>query len=640
MKATARLSVLGALLLAVCSWAWAQTAEEVPIVQGATGDPDDIELAFPVPQPMDTKTPVAGFRTYARMIERLQDLAASLDAENVATSSSLGKSRKNRDIWKLVISDSDTTRDDGTPEPKVVLNGGLHAREWIGPEVVLRIAEDLVLNYASANDDRIEFLVNNSEIHVVVVSNPDGFVYSQSAFDKAADFTEADMAFSCIPSSAFVCRDGRLRRKSLRHHSDESFLPVNQRVMVTNPGGTDAFEGLLGVDLNRNHRKGYANPKPPATLGSSDDPREIDYRGTAGPNEAGYNLASAEPEVQRLASLISTVQPRAFIDYHSFGEFIVLALSGIAHRDDLSRALRQQIKDAIERVNGTAYDISEGNPSITQPAGGESGTFDEFTASGTGRPPAFTLELSGDTPAGFILRDSRVPTVAGEIIPSAKTLIDFAIGPAYLRKVIIWADDDGDGMINPTDEIRYEAEWTGDPRIFLLRTKEWVAAETARFLLVFSEPMKIPNGAGDPVEIDGTTAATDPMVIFRKAGGPDHTVAKAGGWLKDKQQVAGDGKITPGFDAYKFDTWEGSFTVPSGSATDFDSATVFLRVTVQDILENQLDGRPGTQLDFDEQWVKFEDGDTPANENDGGVDNNHVFRIDTEPPTTDIMKQP
>ena len=607
------------------------TATEIPIVKGPTAKADDIELGFDVPVPMDSKTPVAGFRKYERVVERIQDLAGTLDTANIVTRSNIGKSRNNRDVWMLKISDADATRDDGTPEPAVFINGCIHAREWISPEVVLRLVENFVANYATNKDDRTEFLVNNCDIYIVVVSNPDGLVYTQNAFNKVANFKEADTSFSS--------RDGRLRRKNLRGHPNQNFAMVTDRVAIAGlpqGAGNMAFEGLLGVDLNRNFKKGYA-----ANNQSSSDPRSIVHRGVAGTSEANYNLANAEPEIRNIINLVTNTitenRLRGFIDYHSFRETIVLPLVGIAHRDDLAKKLRLQLRDAIVRANGPVYTTSDTDGFDTPKKGEEIGAADERMANTARKPPSFTFELSPRrrTANGFILPNNRVAGVTNENLPAARLLIDFAIGPAYLKKVIIWVDDENDGKIDTAKEIRYQGEWSGKgPRKLTVGTREWVKAGTIKFLLVFSEPMKIPKADGSPVELDATTAAKDPTVKFKqkeKENAKEHTVTKAGGWLKEKTQTA-EGKITPGFAEYQFDTWEGTFTIPQGQSADFDAAKVQLTVEAKDLLENELDGNPETVLDFNEQWILFEDGEDETSKNSGGVDNAHIFKIDTKRP--------
>ena len=53
-------------------------------------------------------------------------------------------------------------------------NGGIHAREWISPAVVMYLANKLV----TATDQTTLNMLNQVEIYITPISNPDGYVYT------------------------------------------------------------------------------------------------------------------------------------------------------------------------------------------------------------------------------------------------------------------------------------------------------------------------------------------------------------------------------------------------------------------------------------------------------------------------------
>ncbi|MGH8868605.1 MAG: M14 family zinc carboxypeptidase, partial [Actinomycetes bacterium] len=176
-----------------------------------------------------------------------------------------GQTVNNQDIVALKVSNNARKLKDGT-KPSVLYLAAQHAREWITPEMVRRLAHHFLDGYGS--DRQITRLVNTTELWFVPVANPDGY-----------DFT--------------FTPGNRLWRKNLRDNNGDG---------VITPGD--------GVDLNRNFatKWGYDNE------GSSDNPASETYRGT-GPN--------SEPEDQALEDLAGRVGFEFFVNYHSAAELLL-----------------------------------------------------------------------------------------------------------------------------------------------------------------------------------------------------------------------------------------------------------------------------------------------------------------------------
>ena len=198
--------------------------------------------------------PTAGlYHTYAEIQAELQTLANNYPA--IASVASIGKSVEQRDLWAIKISDHIDQDED---EPVVVLFGCHHAREWISVDVPFLIAKYLLENYAS--DTLVARLVDNAEIWIAPMVNPDGHHYS-------------------------VTND-RLWRKNRRNNGD----------------------GTYGVDLNRNYSYQWGGP------GSSGDTYSDIYRGPA---------PFSEPETQALRDFMQQVAPKAMLSYHSYSQLIL-----------------------------------------------------------------------------------------------------------------------------------------------------------------------------------------------------------------------------------------------------------------------------------------------------------------------------
>jgi len=169
---------------------------------------------------------------------------------------SIGDTWEGRTIYGIKVSDNVATTED---EPRVLYCGMHHAREIITSEIPLYILFHLVDNYGT--DPRITDLVNNLEIWIIPMVNPDGREYVQHVGDW---------------------------RKNMRDNGD----------------------GTYGVDLNRNYgyEWGYDDE------GSSPYTNDETYRGPYG---------FSEPETQAIKNFCESMQFSTGISYHSSGDLII-----------------------------------------------------------------------------------------------------------------------------------------------------------------------------------------------------------------------------------------------------------------------------------------------------------------------------
>lgn len=192
------------------------------------------------------------YHTYEAVANKLAGWAKNY--EDICRLESIGKSFEGRDIWALKISDN-PQKDES--EPAVLLMGAHHAREWPSVEVPMATARKLLEEYAG--NDEIKRLVDNREIWVVPVVNPDGLVYSMEK--------------------------SRYWRKNRRNNGNS-----------------------YGVDLNRNYGYKWGN------VGASNSGSSDTYHGT-GP--------FSEPESVAIKNLVSREGFQASISYHTYSELIL-----------------------------------------------------------------------------------------------------------------------------------------------------------------------------------------------------------------------------------------------------------------------------------------------------------------------------
>jgi len=107
------------------------------------------------------------FHTYSQMTTELQTIANTYP--EIARLYELGQSVQGRILWGLKISDNPDSEEN---EPEVRICGLHHGNEYMSAELPLNLALLLVQNYSS--DPTITELVDNREIWIIPMVNPDG----------------------------------------------------------------------------------------------------------------------------------------------------------------------------------------------------------------------------------------------------------------------------------------------------------------------------------------------------------------------------------------------------------------------------------------------------------------------------------
>jgi len=168
-----------------------------------------------------------------------------------------------RDILALKISDNVAVEED---EPEVLIMALHHAREWPTSELVTAVAENLTAGYGV--DARISWLVDNRQIWLVPVVNPDGLDYALETDDSW--------------------------RKNRRLNYDDTY----------------------GVDINRNYN-GSENGDPDGAWGgdgTSHNPGDQTYCG-----ESPFS----EPETQAIRDLVLAHDFEVATDFHTYGDSVM-----------------------------------------------------------------------------------------------------------------------------------------------------------------------------------------------------------------------------------------------------------------------------------------------------------------------------
>jgi Zinc carboxypeptidase len=218
---------------------------------------------------MSTLQAQDGFEVFRRysgadgLKEEFEQLAD--DNRRITKLISIGQTHQGQDIVALKVTKDADVRRDGS-KPAALYIAAQHAREWVTPEMVRRLAHHVVDGYSRSN--RMRQLLKDTELWFVPVANPDGY----------------DWTFE---------PDQRLWRKNLRDNNGDG---------AVSPGD--------GVDMNRNfeYKWGYDNE------GSSPSPPSDTYRGPA---------PLSEPENAAMDRFVARITPEFFVNYHSAAELLL-----------------------------------------------------------------------------------------------------------------------------------------------------------------------------------------------------------------------------------------------------------------------------------------------------------------------------
>jgi hypothetical protein len=529
-----------------------------------TRDVDDatnIALGYDVPLPVDSLTPVDGFRTYASLHARHQALATGPEAEG----REVGLTLAGRTIWAYAVGDADRVTTDNLAEPSILINGGIHAREWQSPEAATGFYEWLVENANDAGPG--EFIHENLNIVILPVQNVDGLITTQNHPDA-------------VGGIGFQPREGRMRRKNLRHPTTGD-TPHDGDLAT----GEDNF---FGVDLNRNGPIGFG-----ANGGSLTDPVSLVNRGTS-PDSEPETLALREA-----ARYADESRLRMYADLHSFTRIYLTPMTGNARRD----AITERLITRMRAASGFRYQYQAGRTGSR----GIGATAD--WAAYTYQIPSWTLEIeplnggqdyggTGASHSGFILPDDRAAPMREELTRMLFAGAWRQAGPPAVRAVEIRAVDDG--------QVAYAARWapTFAGRSLQVTTANALEPGRAyRLWLAFDRPMRWRNDAGGLDNYPGQNVALAPALTLQAPGlQTSADVAVTGtAWLDTP------GGAPSGYLAYRDDAVSAEFTAPAAWDTG-EPVPLVLSVDTRDFMQAGLDTDPSTPVDWvNGRWTGYED---------------------------------
>ncbi len=227
--------------------------------------------------------------SYQDMKKDLKQLAGKYS--DIAGLESLGQTADNRQIYCLRMGNAQA-------EKQMIVQAGLHAREWLNCQVLMKMTERYLSDYQAGSYKGIPYaeLFDKVAVYIVPMVNPDGVTISQSGIQKI--------------------RDKHLRKKLKKMKRTETYKrwKANAR----------------GVDINRSF---------PASWGRK--------RTEKRPASQGYpgKKAGSEAETKAVLALMNRLPNlQACINYHSTGELIYWGAKGRGQKRKAAYELASMVR--------------------------------------------------------------------------------------------------------------------------------------------------------------------------------------------------------------------------------------------------------------------------------------------------------
>nr|CAD2176100.1 unnamed protein product [Meloidogyne enterolobii] len=322
------------------------------------------------------------YKSFADIIHYLNALAVNYP--NRVTVQPIGSTHEGRQIPLIKIG----TNNNLIGKPAIWIDGGIHAREWVSPAVVLFMIDQLVIGYDT--QPLIKQFVDQLDWFIVPLLNPDGYEYSRSSSDPEI----------------------RLWRKN---RSPTQCTQINTGLFT--PPNTQCCQG---VDLNRNFDWFFGQ------VGSSSDPCSEIFAG---------NFAFSEPETQSVRDFISQQQGRikTFMTFHSYSQILMYPFghSLRTYPQDVQELSNVALRaaQALQSTYGTKYTVGTGADTLSMknwllcsyPASGGS---EDWAKGRMGVKFSFLFELRPEDSVydGFLLPESQIVPTARETWEAVKVI--------------------------------------------------------------------------------------------------------------------------------------------------------------------------------------------------------------------------
>nr|CAD7405200.1 unnamed protein product [Timema cristinae] len=272
---------------------------------------------------------------------------------NLVRVESIGKTYEGRDILVIQISTDRSAR-----RPIVLIDAGIHAREWIAPSMALYIINRLVENQVDTEE-----LVAKVDWHIIPVINPDGYEYTHTKVKVVLILTYAEGGSGHLGAKITGTDCG-----------GKTVLKSRTRtVVVLTQTGTLTCTGMVGA---------------------SSDPCEDTFSGTKG-------FSEAESQALQKYALKYKKRIKMYLTLHCYGNLILYPWGFTKKLPENWKDLHDLAVKASEahvKAGGEKYIIGS-STNVLYPAAGGS---DDWMKGVIGVDYSYTIEMT-QTYGGFIM---------------------------------------------------------------------------------------------------------------------------------------------------------------------------------------------------------------------------------------------
>lgn len=276
--------------------------------------------------------------TYDMMVEDIEKLTEKYP--DILTKTIIGKSLDGRDIYEITLGNEKASH-------HILAQGAIHGREYMTTQLLMKLVEYYAYYYAEGEYDGICYqdLLENTAIHIVPMTNPDGVTISQMGIDGLNNERYKSMVQECYERDKEYLvyeSDSNGTGNWIDHYSDEKFNREkyeNQQIIDFTQYQQIWKANAGGVDLNNNFDAGWDDLDLKETMSYGS------YKGTS---------PVSEPETKALVKLASERAYDFYISYHSRGQLIYYDAKGNkAETSERSKAFAEMLGSCLlyETVN-------------------------------------------------------------------------------------------------------------------------------------------------------------------------------------------------------------------------------------------------------------------------------------------------
>jgi len=307
-------------------------------------------------------------------------------------------------------------------KPEIVILGGQHAREWIGPAALMHVVENMLQAAELGETDTVSIL-DNFQVTIAPLMNPDGYSYSHRTGDRMwRKNLDGEEEWRKSTALGNLGEGASARAKCFGVDLNRNWMVGKKFAPLKHPDGTEN-----GCD---NTFEGKAPFSEPETQGVRDYMQGRKLHRARG-QEAEQGESSEQDGVVSLGESSegeATQGVIAFMDVHSYGEDIIFP--GCDQREMTPEAAKKhkevaaQMTKGMNAAHGQGYTAGTCQEKLGYQATGVAGDWAHFDAK---IPYSFSVEARSahskhNGGYGFVAPASDIKPTGDELLGGIKAM--------------------------------------------------------------------------------------------------------------------------------------------------------------------------------------------------------------------------